>query len=317
MLCGKHFDVSSFTGIDRKKLNNFAIPTEAQHILTELRIEMMKSSPDKPITHEDQEAPSCIPQSESMELTIECTPWPQNLDKTVDSTMSSDEPDEEFEFSVQQKLTANSSNRSGGNELNLDSFPKIPQFSGKFWDWPLFKDNYISLIHSSKLDNINKFKCLISAVKGNALRMIKKIEFTAENYEIAWQLLLYKYDNNRCRVNNLLNELLNFPIIKKESSRDLKSLVDNIKTSLCALKSLGQPTDYWDTIVIHLMVRKLDSVTFREWENQCNALTTSPNLKQFLEFISNKADTLEIIYKEDKRKTRKKMRLLRENISPN
>ncbi|KPJ09618.1 hypothetical protein RR48_13252 [Papilio machaon] len=222
--------------------------------------------------------------------------------------MSSDEPDEEFEFSGQQKFTAiNSSNRSGGKELlNLDSFPKIPQFSGKFWDWPLFKDNYILLIHSSKLEDINKFKCLISAVKGNALRMIKKLEFTAENYEIAWQLLLNKYDNDRRRVNNLMNELFNFPTIKKESSRDLKSLVDNIKTSLCALKSLGQPTDHWDTIVIHLMVRKLDSVTFREWENQCNTLTNTPNLKQFLEFISNKADTLEIIHKEDKRKNRKK-----------
>ena len=39
MLCGKHFDDSSFTSSDRKRLNKFAIPTEAQTILAQLRDE--------------------------------------------------------------------------------------------------------------------------------------------------------------------------------------------------------------------------------------------------------------------------------------
>ncbi|CAH2062398.1 unnamed protein product, partial [Iphiclides podalirius] len=44
MLCGKHFDNSSFTSGDRKRLNKFAIPTEAQHILAELRNELLNST---------------------------------------------------------------------------------------------------------------------------------------------------------------------------------------------------------------------------------------------------------------------------------
>lgn len=43
MLCGKHFDDSSFTSSDRKRLNKFAIPTEAQTILVKLRDELYNS----------------------------------------------------------------------------------------------------------------------------------------------------------------------------------------------------------------------------------------------------------------------------------
>ncbi|CAH2088902.1 unnamed protein product [Euphydryas editha] len=39
MLCGNHFDDSSFTSSDRKRLNKFAIPSEAQAILAQLRDE--------------------------------------------------------------------------------------------------------------------------------------------------------------------------------------------------------------------------------------------------------------------------------------
>ncbi|KAH9634942.1 hypothetical protein HF086_004342 [Spodoptera exigua] len=45
MLCGKHFDNSSFTSIDRKRLNKVAIPTEAQTILAQLRDGLQCTSP--------------------------------------------------------------------------------------------------------------------------------------------------------------------------------------------------------------------------------------------------------------------------------
>ncbi|XP_013148452.1 PREDICTED: uncharacterized protein LOC106111033, partial [Papilio polytes] len=176
----------------------------------------------------------------------------------------------------------------------------IPEFSGKFREWLNFRDTYISIIHSSnQLGDINKFHYLKSALKGSALLIIQNLEFTAKNYAIAWQLLSNRYDNERLLVNQHMNDLLNTEIIQRESCHALRSLVDNINTSLCALNSLGQPTDHWDTIVIHLMIRKLDNTTFREWEQQRNAITTSPTLKQFLDFLTNRADLLETIQQQE------------------
>lgn len=39
MLCGNHFDDTSFTSSAKTRLNKFAIPTEAQNILAQLRNE--------------------------------------------------------------------------------------------------------------------------------------------------------------------------------------------------------------------------------------------------------------------------------------
>ncbi|XP_013164351.1 PREDICTED: uncharacterized protein LOC106115491 [Papilio xuthus] len=206
-----------------------------------------------------------------------------------------------------QRAMSVSESSDGGVDREVTSrdfvrLPKIviPEFSGKFKEWLNFRDTYISIIHSStQLGDINKFHYLKSALKGSALLVIQNLEFTAKNYAIAWQLLSNRYDNERLLVNQHMNDLLNTEIIQKESCHALRSLVDNINTSLCALNSLGQPTDHWDTIVIHLMLRKLDSTTFREWEQQRNAITTSPTLKQFLDFLTNRADLLEAIQQQE------------------
>lgn len=65
-----------------------------------------------------------------------------------------------------------------------------------------------------------------------------------------------------------------------------------------ALATLGQPTDHWDTLVIHIMSKKLDSVSFREWEEHRNNLTGYPSLEQFLNFLTNRADFLDTIQQE-------------------
>ncbi|XP_047512347.1 N-acetylneuraminate lyase-like isoform X2 [Pieris napi] len=51
MLCGNHFDDSSFTSSDRKRLNKFAIPSAAQSILSQLRDEQCSPSKASHVTN--------------------------------------------------------------------------------------------------------------------------------------------------------------------------------------------------------------------------------------------------------------------------
>ncbi|XP_052745101.1 uncharacterized protein LOC112047560 isoform X4 [Bicyclus anynana] len=200
------------------------------------------------------------------------------------------------------KTSEGSVNRDGGFR-DFVRLPKIslPFFNGeKMENWLEFRDTYLSLIHNcSTIGNINKFHYLRAALKGSALTVIQSLEFTAKNYDVAWQLLSSRYDNERILVNIHVNALLNFTQIQKESGKILRNLVDTVNRNLCALNSLGQPTDHWDTLIIHLMSRKLDSVTFRHWEEHRNSITTSPTLKQFLTFLTNRADLLDTIQLED------------------
>lgn len=70
-------------------------------------------------------------------------------------------------------------------------------------------------------------------------------------------------------------------------------MVDVTNKNLRALETLGHPTQHWDILIIYMMSKKLDSVTIREWEKFKNDLDTFPHLKQFIKFISNRADLLE------------------------
>ncbi|XP_050675189.1 uncharacterized protein LOC126972453 [Leptidea sinapis] len=183
--------------------------------------------------------------------------------------------------------------------------PKInlPTFDGDFQHWLTFRDTYISLIHTNiTIGEINKFHYLKASLKGSALNMIQNLEFTSKNYAIAWQLLSSRFDNERLLVNNHVNAILNFTAIAQESCQAIRKLIDTINKNLAALNTLGQPTDHWDTLITHIMIKKLDTVTFREWEEKRNSITTSPSLKQFLDFLTNRADLLDAIQQDEKQR---------------
>lgn len=179
--------------------------------------------------------------------------------------------------------------------------PKInlPLFDGDFQHWLEFRDTYLSIIHNNKsLSDINKFHYLRASLKGTASVIVQNIEFRSDNYKIAWNLLTNRYDNERLLVNNHVNALFNLQQAQKESSYFLRNMIDVTNKNLRALASLGQPTDHWDTLVIHIMSKKLDDVSFREWEEYRNTITSYPKLGQYIHFLTNRADLLDTIQQE-------------------
>ncbi|KAJ8954661.1 hypothetical protein NQ317_012930 [Molorchus minor] len=90
--------------------------------------------------------------------------------------------------------------------------------------------------------------------------------------------------------------LFNLDVIQKESSVQLRKLIDNVTKNLRALNTLEQPTDHWDTLIIYIIVSKLDSVTAREWEEYRTQNDIDiPSLENMTLFIKNRSDLLETI----------------------
>ncbi|KAL0810585.1 hypothetical protein ABMA28_010702 [Loxostege sticticalis] len=154
----------------------------------------------------------------------------------------------------------------------------LPTFSGRYQDWLGFHDSYTSLIHHN-----------------NAFLIIQSLDFSADNYDIAWELICERYNNKILLINNHIKALFEIEIITRESSRSLRNLVDTINKNLRSLKALNLPIQYWDAMIIHLASSKLDSVTSREWEEERNKLKDIPTLQQFNDFIKGRADLLETI----------------------
>lgn len=171
---------------------------------------------------------------------------------------------------------------------------QITKFSGNYSRWMEFKDMFSSLIHSNnQILPIHKFQYLKSYLEGDALNVISNLEISAVNYSKAWSLLCERFDNKRQLVNNHLNALFNIEPVCNESATALRSLIDNYNKNLRALASLGEPTTYWDTLIIYMMSNKLDSNTTFKWEEFRKTLSEMPKLEQFTSFLRDRADILE------------------------
>ncbi|CAK1594435.1 unnamed protein product [Parnassius mnemosyne] len=197
--------------------------------------------------------------------------------------------------------------QTGAFKSNCVRLPKIdlPVFNGHYQHSLEFRDTYISLIHSRQdIDNINKLHYLRASLRSSALLVIDNLDFKAENYNSAWNLLCSRYDNKRLLVNYHVRELFNVEHMRNESCKGIRRLIDVTNKNLRALTTLDQPTQHWDTLIIHMMAEKLDSVTHREWEEYRNTLNNPPSLETFTTFLSNRADLLETL-QESKNKPQK------------
>lgn len=200
-------------------------------------------------------------------------------------------------YSTERDSMSVASNYSKHNIVKLPTI-QLPKFGGSYEHWLEFHDTFSSLIHcNSEIDNINKFHYLRASLEGTAAVVIKSIEFSAKNYEIAWNLLCDRFNNKRLLIHNHVSALLNIEPITKESSINIKRLIDTLNKNLRALESLGEPVTHWDTLLIHIISSKLDSKTFREWEEYKGHMSKDDNitLEYFNTLLRNRADLCETL----------------------
>lgn len=192
------------------------------------------------------------------------------------------------------------SSKSGCSHKNNVSFKlpviKISNFDGTYFKWLEFRDTFSSLIHNNNnIESIHKFHYLNSYLEGEASHVISNLEVTSVNYQEAWRLLCERYNNEKQLINNHLNSLLSMQPLPRDSAKDLRFLVDHISKNLRALNTLGEPTNHWDTLIVHLASAKLDSSTSFKWEEHRISFNKSPTLKEFFDFLRSRADIIESV----------------------
>lgn len=167
---------------------------------------------------------------------------------------------------VGQPVVENISNNN--DSLKLPTI-HLPKFKGDYTSWLEFKDIYVSLIHSNNnITAIMKFHYLRASLEGSAMQVIKSMEFSAINYETAWELLCNRYDNNHLLVHNHIKALFDIQIIQRESATEFRKVVDDVSKHLRALEIIQEKSETFDAIIIYVLLGKLDFKTAREWEEK-------------------------------------------------
>lgn len=172
---------------------------------------------------------------------------------------------------------------------------KLPQFSGKLRDWVTFRDAFKSLIHKNEtISATDKFTYLRSSLTPEALRPIDNIEITAANYIVAWEALESQFENKKLIVKAHLDALFAVEPMKHESFESLNQVVNEFDNNLQMLRKIGENTEGWSTLLVHMLCSRLDPVTLRLWETEHNSKEV-PKFTQLLTFLRNHCSVLQSV----------------------
>lgn len=218
------------------------------------------------------------------------------LAKTIIVKHSKRELGAQSEHTGVSQVSANS--QASATNPNFVKLPTIslPKFEGQPDTWLEFRDSFMSLIHQNEsISDIQRFHYLRGCLQGKAAEVIKLLEFSSENYQIAWENLCDRYNNTRVLVHNHIKALFNMETITKESSDKIRSMIDSVNKHLRAITSLTPSETLWENLIIYLITTKLDPISSREWEQSRsdNEFSTVQDLKSFLKTKADLLETLE------------------------
>lgn len=98
---------------------------------------------------------------------------------------------------------------------------ELTTFSGYFKDWATYRDPYNGLVHDKKdPSKVVKFRYLLGSLdddpKGpRPKRIVDRIEITDAGYDLAYQALLDRYENNKLIVQEYVPQLFKMKFKKK------------------------------------------------------------------------------------------------------
>ena len=176
--------------------------------------------------------------------------------------------------------------------------PKIslPRFSGKYCDWPPFRDLFTSMVISnSELSRVEMLQYLKTNVSGEALRLIAGIPVTDDNFDRAWTRLISRFENKRALVNSHLDILFALKPVTKKCAKELDQLRTTIAEVLESLAALGAEVDKWDFFLVYFVCRRLDAETHEAWELELGVSTVPPKYSELDHFLENRIRALETV----------------------
>ncbi|UYV73757.1 hypothetical protein LAZ67_11000773 [Cordylochernes scorpioides] len=157
---------------------------------------------------------------------------------------------------------------------------------------PHHRSDERSIDQNSTLGNYQKLQYLNSALKGNADRLIRAFNISDENYPIAWQTLVNRFDKKSELAFKQIQNLYDLKNVKQESTEDLLDLLDTCNESIQNLSILGlERNNLSDMILIHIIQSKLDRSIRKEWEMSLLG-KEYPSYEKMISFLERFAGSL-------------------------
>lgn len=134
---------------------------------------------------------------------------------------------------------------------------------------------------------------LNTSLSGEAAQLISNLSVSEENFAFAWKNLTARYENKRFIVYSQLDKLYNMKSVKSSSARSFSTFSTIATECLTSLRAQRCPVQQWETIIVYLLIRLLDTESRKDWELQLGLSPNLPTLIQFEKFMTERARALE------------------------
>jgi hypothetical protein len=79
---------------------------------------------------------------------------------------------------------------------------------------------------------------LLSAINGDAKRVIQHIHVSEQGFRVAWEILVERYENERLSINTHIDNIMKLPSLTSENASQFCQVVDTTKCNLEALNAM-------------------------------------------------------------------------------
>ncbi|XP_055632631.1 uncharacterized protein LOC129773103 [Toxorhynchites rutilus septentrionalis] len=198
-----------------------------------------------------------------------------------------------------EPLTPNQSIRVG--DMTMQEPPdhvRLPQiklqtFDGDIDAWLSFSDLFSSLIHlKADLPEVEKFHYLKGCLMGEPKNLIDPLPITKANYQIAWDMLMKRYNNCKQLKKRQVLSLFKLPTLSKESVPELHNLLESFERIVQTLDQIIRPVDYKDLLLVNMLSTRLDPVTRRGWE-EVSSTKEQDTIADLTDFLHRRIGVLE------------------------
>ena len=167
----------------------------------------------------------------------------------------------------------------------------------------LFWEQFQAAVYDKPhLGDVNKLTYLPDAVKGRPARnVIQGLTQTSESYQEATECLKARYDRPRIIHREHVRSILQAPVLKFHSNKELRKLYDLCNQHIRAIKASEQYD--LNTFLTVVMELKLDEASRLEWLEFTNESQTTPTQDKMLKLIDLQARHFESMSSEWKPRT--------------
>lgn len=137
-------------------------------------------------------------------------------------------------------------------KLNLPEFDGTESHFNQFWE--LFLTNIDS---APNLTKIGKLTYLLSLLRGQAKNLLAGLSVTDQNYTVAKDILVKRFDNKQKIVKDHFDAILDLRKIGK-SSASSKEFLDSLNLHIRSLQALTIDVDSHSVILVPAILAKLD-----------------------------------------------------------